>query len=162
MADLTPTPASALAMGDPARRPVGRAVLGSLALAALFVLVILPAPALPTMWSNGPWAHDPYHVVVSFAVFFVPLVSVLCMSRVPLCRRGAPPPARPGPGLPRGRPGMPVPVLLPAGSTPRPGPAACQPGTADPRSRHGRQRMGKRRAASTALLLDGRDSGGVR
>ena len=94
MADLTPTPASALAMGDPARRPVGRAVLGSLALAALFVLVILPAPALPTMWSNGPWAQDPYHVVVSFAVFFVPLVSVLCMSRVPLCRRDAPLPAR--------------------------------------------------------------------
>lgn len=94
MADLTPTPASALAMGDPARRPVGRAVLGSLALAVLFVLVILPAPALPTMWSNGPWAQDPYHVVVSFAVFFVPLVAVLCMSRVPLCRRDAPLPAR--------------------------------------------------------------------
>ena len=58
------------------------------------MLVILPAPALPTMWSNGPWAQDPYHVVVSFAVFFVPLVSVLCMSRVPLCRRDAPLPTR--------------------------------------------------------------------
>lgn len=94
MVDLTPTPTSALAVGDPARRPIGRAVLGSLTLAALFVLVILPAPALPTMWSNGPWAQDPYHVVVSFAVFFVPLVSVLCMSRVPLCRRDAPLPTR--------------------------------------------------------------------
>ena len=58
------------------------------------MLAILPAPELPTMWSNGPWAQDPYHVVVSFAVFFVPLVSVLCMSRVPLCRRNAPLPTR--------------------------------------------------------------------
>jgi hypothetical protein len=94
MVDLTPTPTPALAVGDPARRPVGLAVLGSLTVAALFVLAILPAPALPTMWSNGPWAQDPYHVVVSFAVFFVPLVSVLCMSRVPLCRRNVPLPTR--------------------------------------------------------------------
>src|ERR1035437_10174488 len=79
MVDLTPTPTSALAVGDPARRPAGRAVLGSLTLAALFVLAILPAPALPTMWSNGPWAQDPYHVVVSFAVFFVPLVFGVCV-----------------------------------------------------------------------------------
>ena len=94
MADLTPAPPVVLAVGDPARRPAGQAVLGSLALAALFVLAVLPAPALPTMWSNGPWAQDPYHVVVSFAVLFVPLVAVLCMSRVPLCRRNAPLPAR--------------------------------------------------------------------
>jgi hypothetical protein len=69
-------------------------VLGSLTLAAVFVLAVLPAPALPTMWSNGPWAQDPYHVVVSFAVFFVLLVAVLSMSRVPLCRRDAPLPTR--------------------------------------------------------------------
>lgn len=94
MADLSPTPTSTLAVGDPARRSVGRAVLGALTLAALFVLALLPAPALPTMWSNGPWAQDPYHVVVSFAVVFVPLVAVLSMSRVPLCRRNAPLPTR--------------------------------------------------------------------
>jgi hypothetical protein len=63
-------------------------------LVALFVLATLPAPALPTMWSNGPWAQDPYHVVVSFAVLCVPLVALLCMSRVPLCRRNAPLPTR--------------------------------------------------------------------
>ncbi len=94
MADLTATPTSALAVGDPARRPVGRAVLGLLTLAALFALVTLPAPELPTMWSNGPWAQDPYHVVVSFAVLSVPLVAGLCVSRVPLCRRDAPLPTR--------------------------------------------------------------------
>jgi hypothetical protein len=94
MADLTATPTSVLAVGDPARRPVGRAVLGLLTLSALFALVTLPAPELPTMWSNGPWAQDPYHVVVSFAVLSVPLVAGLGMSRVPLCRRDAPLPTR--------------------------------------------------------------------
>jgi hypothetical protein len=94
MADLTATPTSVLAVGDPARRPVGRAVLGLLTLSALFALVTLPAPGLPTMWSNGPWAQDPYHVVVSFAVVSFPLVAGLCMSRVPLCRRDAPLPTR--------------------------------------------------------------------
>ncbi len=58
MADLMPMPTFDLAVGDPARRPLGRAVLGSLALAALFVVAILPAPALPTMWSRGPWAQS--------------------------------------------------------------------------------------------------------
>ena len=94
MADPTPMQSSAFAAGDPARRPVGRAVLGSLMVAALFVVAVLPAPTLPTMWSNGPWAQDPYHVVLSFAVFFVPLTAALCMSRVPLCRRTAPLPTR--------------------------------------------------------------------
>ncbi len=94
MADRGPVPTAGLAVGDPVRPPMGRAVLGSLALAALFVLVVLPAPALPTMWSNGPWAQDPYHVVVSFTVIFVPLVALLSLSRVALCRRDAPLPAR--------------------------------------------------------------------
>ena len=58
------------------------------------MLAALPAPALPTMWANGPWAQDPYHVVVSFAVLLVPLAALLCMSRVPLCRRDAPLPTR--------------------------------------------------------------------
>jgi hypothetical protein len=88
------TPALALAVGDPVRRSIGRAVMGSLVVGGLFVLATLPAPALPTMWSNGPWAQDPYHVVVSFAVLFVPLVALLCMSRLPLCRRYAPLPTR--------------------------------------------------------------------
>lgn len=69
-------------------------MLGTLALAAVSVLVTLPAPELPTMWSNGPWAQDPYHVVVSFTVMLVPLVVVLCVSRVPLCRRDEPLPTR--------------------------------------------------------------------
>lgn len=91
---LPPATDSALAVGDAARRPLGRAVFGSLALAAVFVLAFLPAPSLPTMWSNGPWAQDPYHVVVSFGVMLVPLAAVLCLSRVPLCRRDEPLPTR--------------------------------------------------------------------
>ncbi len=86
--------APALPVGDQDRRLIGRAVLGSLALAALFVLATLPVHAVPTMWANGPWLQDPYHVVVSFTVIFVPLVAALCVSRVPLCRRDAPLPTR--------------------------------------------------------------------
>jgi hypothetical protein len=87
-------PAPALSVGDQDRRLIGRAVLGSLALAALFVLATLPVHAVPTMWANGPWSQDPYHVVVSFTVIFVPLVAALCVSRAPLCRRDAPLPTR--------------------------------------------------------------------
>ena len=94
MADPAATPAPALSVGDPARRLIGRAVLGSLALAALFVLATLPEHAVPTMWADGPWSQDPYHVVVSFTVIFIPLVAALCVSRAPLCRRDAPLPTR--------------------------------------------------------------------
>jgi hypothetical protein len=94
MTDPAATQAPALSVGDPDRRLIGRAVLGSLALAALFVLATLPVHVVPTMWAYGPWSRDPYHVVVSFAVIFVPLVAALCMSRAPLCRRDAPLPTR--------------------------------------------------------------------
>jgi hypothetical protein len=46
------------------------------------------------MWAHGPWSQDPYHVVVTFTVIFVPLVAALCVSRAPLCRRDAPLPTR--------------------------------------------------------------------
>lgn len=94
MSDAAAVPAPALSVGDQDRRLIGRAVLGSLALAALFILATLPVHAVPTMWANGPWSQDPYHVVVSFAVIFVPLVAALCVSRAPLCRRNAPLPTR--------------------------------------------------------------------
>jgi hypothetical protein len=94
MADPAASPAPELSVGDPVRRLIGRAVLGSLALAALFVLATLPVHAVPTMWAYGPWTQDPYHVVVSFAVIFVPLVAALSVSRAPLCRRDAPLPTR--------------------------------------------------------------------
>lgn len=88
------SPAPQLSVGDPARRLIGRAVLGSLALAALFLLATLPVHAVPTMWAHGPWSQDPYHVVVTFTVMFVPLVAALCVSRAPLCRRDVPLPTR--------------------------------------------------------------------
>src|ERR1022692_1992374 len=58
--------------------------------------------------------------------------------------------------------GAAVPPQCTPANTPRAGPAAYQPDTADSRSRHGRQRVDKRRTASSALLLDGPDGGGVR
>ena len=83
-----------LPVNDPRRPLIGRAVLSTLALTALFFVFTLPTPRLPTMWVHGPWTVDPYHVVVSFAVPFAALLALTCGFRVPLCRRDAPLPMR--------------------------------------------------------------------
>jgi hypothetical protein len=83
-----------LQVNDPRRPLIGRAVLSTLALSALFVVLTLPIAKLPTMWVHGPWTVDPYHVVVSFAVPFAGLLALISISRVPLCRRDEPLPTR--------------------------------------------------------------------
>lgn len=91
---LPAVPAIEFPVGDPRRAQIGRAVLGTIVLAALFVVLTLPSPNLPTMWVHGPWTVDPYHVMVSFAVPFAALLALVCMLRVPLCRRDEPLPTR--------------------------------------------------------------------
>jgi hypothetical protein len=83
-----------LRVGDPSRRVIGRAVLGSLWLAALFVASAVAAKELPALYVHEPWQDDPYDAVVSFAIFFVPVLAALCALRAPLCRRKAPLPVR--------------------------------------------------------------------
>ncbi len=81
-------------VGDPARPQIGRAVLGSLLVAVVFVAFTWSAKELRGLYVHEPWQDDPYDAVVSFAIFFVPFLAGLCMLRVPLCRREASLPVR--------------------------------------------------------------------
>ncbi len=83
-----------LRVGDPARPGLGRAVFGSLLVSIAFVAFTWIAKEVPSFGDHAPWQDDPYDAVVSFAIFFVPLLIGLCALRVPLCRRNAPLPAR--------------------------------------------------------------------
>jgi hypothetical protein len=83
-----------LAVGDPVRAAVGRAVRGSLLLAATFVVFAWAAKELPSLYARAPWQDDPYDALISFTIFAVPLLAGLCLVRAPLCRRREPLPVR--------------------------------------------------------------------
>lgn len=83
-----------LPVGDPARPGFGRAVFGSLLVSIAFVVFTWIAKEVPAFGNHVPWQDDPYDAIVSFAIFFVPLLVALCALRVPLCRRNAPLPVR--------------------------------------------------------------------
>jgi hypothetical protein len=83
-----------LAVGDPVRAAVGRAVRGSLLLAATFVVFTWAAKELPSLYARAPWQDDPYDALISFTIFAVPLLAGLCLVRAPLCRRLEPLPVR--------------------------------------------------------------------
>jgi len=83
-----------LAVGHPARPALGHAVLGSFAVGALFFAFAWIAKEVPSLYVHAPWENDPYDAVVSFALFFVPVLLALGAVRIPLCRRERPLPAR--------------------------------------------------------------------
>ncbi len=83
-----------LPVGDPVRPGLGRAVFGSLLVSAGFVAFTCAAKEVSAVGAHSPWQDDPYDTMVSFAIFFIPLVTGLCAVRVPLCRRNAPLPVR--------------------------------------------------------------------
>ncbi|MGH2511399.1 MAG: hypothetical protein ACRDGQ_01790, partial [Candidatus Limnocylindrales bacterium] len=87
-------PGQALSAGDRRRRPIGRAVVGTLALAGVFVAFAFLAKEVPAAYDHAPWQDDPYDAVVSFAIFFVPLVAGLSLLRLPLCRVDEPLPVQ--------------------------------------------------------------------
>jgi len=85
-----PEPGSALAVGDPARPALRRAILGTLLAAAVFSVFTGPVKQVSVLYDHAPWLDDPYDTAVSFAMFFVPLFAACCLVRVPLCRRSEP------------------------------------------------------------------------
>jgi hypothetical protein len=85
---------SELAVGDPVRPAIGRAMLGSMLAAVVFFAVTWATKELPGLYVHEPWRDDPYDTFVSFAIFFVPSLVGLCLVRLPLCRRDSPLPLR--------------------------------------------------------------------
>ncbi len=87
----TPSLASALIpVGDPWRASLRLPVFGTLLLALAFLLYAAPVKETPFLFDHAPWTNDPYDTAISFMMFFVPLIAVLCAPRVLLCRRGEP------------------------------------------------------------------------
>lgn len=76
-----------LPVAHPDRLVIGRAVLGSLATALVFLAFAWTTKEVPALYGHAPWQNDPFDTAVSFALFFIPSLVGLCMLRVPLCRR---------------------------------------------------------------------------
>ncbi len=82
--------APGLRAGDPSRRALGGAVAAVVTAAVVFMAVELPVKQFLDAYDHAPWSNDPYDAVTSFAVFFVPLVILVALVRVALCRRAQP------------------------------------------------------------------------
>ncbi len=89
-----PAAAHELAVGDPVRTVIGRAVLGVPFAGVVFFAFTWVAKGVPVLYASEPWRDDPYDAIVSFAMWCVPLLVGLCGLRVPLCRRYRPLPVR--------------------------------------------------------------------
>ena len=79
-----------LPAGHPARLLVRNAFAAVLVAAVLFDCFAVVTTQVRPLRAHSPWQDDPYDAVVSFTMFFVPLVCGLCVVRVQLFRRGLP------------------------------------------------------------------------
>ena len=84
------TASGVLAVGDTRRPRIGRAVLGTLLAAVVYEAFAFGVKEIPALGNHAPWANDPYDVVTSSAIFFVPILAAVCAVRLPLCRRAEP------------------------------------------------------------------------
>lgn len=78
-----------LPVDDPRRPAIRRAVFGTLWASAFFLLFAATKEVKP-LYSHAPWLNDPYDTVLSFTMFFVPLIVVCVLVQVNLCRRAEP------------------------------------------------------------------------
>jgi hypothetical protein len=79
-----------MAVGDPRRSIIRRAVFGTLIAAATFFALTGPVKEFKPLYNHAPWLNDPFDTVVSFMMFFVPFVTASCLVRLWLCRRFEP------------------------------------------------------------------------
>lgn len=74
-----------------ARRPhTGRAVLGAMLAAGAVEAFALVVKEFRPLGDHAPWMNDPYDVVTSFAIFFIPIVGGFSSVRLASCRRFEP------------------------------------------------------------------------
>lgn len=83
-----------LAVGTPARRCAGLAIVASFALAVVFAVVTVVSKETAALDLRQPWQDDPYDVPVSLDFVALPLLVAIGVLRVQLCRRNEPLPAR--------------------------------------------------------------------
>jgi hypothetical protein len=88
-----PSSASTIGVGDPWRSALRRPVFATLGAAAAFFAETAPLKETPLLFDHAPWLNDPFDTVISFMIFFVPLIALLCLPRVLLCRRFEPLPS---------------------------------------------------------------------
>ncbi|MGA7835615.1 MAG: hypothetical protein WCA31_10465, partial [Acidimicrobiales bacterium] len=75
-----------LPVNDSRRPQIRRAVFGTLWAAAIF-FVFTAMKMVKPIYNHAPWLNDPYDVVISFTMFFVPLVAACLLVQVSLCVR---------------------------------------------------------------------------
>jgi hypothetical protein len=78
-----------LLVDDPSRPSIRRAVFGTLWTVAVF-FVFTATKEIKPIYNHAPWLNDPYDTLISFTMFFVPLVAAFFLVQVSLCLRSAP------------------------------------------------------------------------
>jgi hypothetical protein len=79
--------------GQPARRPAARALWCAVLTGVVFSVWAYFTTQDHPVVAALPWRDDPYHGVVSFTEFLVPVMTALLLVRTALWRRGRPVPA---------------------------------------------------------------------
>ena len=64
-------------VGDSWRATLRPPVFGTLALALGFLFYTAPVKETPALFDHAPWLNDPFDTVISFMMFFVPLIALL-------------------------------------------------------------------------------------
>ena len=74
-------------VGHPARPVVRSALVASVLNAVVFTVFAYVTTQVKAVRHGSPWQDDPYDTVVTFTMFFVPIVTALIVPRMLLCRR---------------------------------------------------------------------------
>jgi hypothetical protein len=82
-------PIHVLLVDDPRRPAIRRAVFGAL-WASVFFFVFAATKEIKPLYFHAPWLNDPYDTVISFTMFFVPLIVACLLVQITLCRRVEP------------------------------------------------------------------------
>ena len=78
--------------GHPARPVVRSALTASALNAVVFTVFAYVTTQVKAVRHGSPWQDDPYDTVVTFTMFFVPIVTALIVPRMLLCRGNQPVP----------------------------------------------------------------------